>query len=81
MAVADDIRQALYDAIEWQRSFAEACPSGSEERNEAFEQIRAYKKILKRRYGDGRSRQEIIDEELSKLNTVSIYDLQKMHRK
>lgn len=78
--MADDIRSALQDAIEWQKTFADANPVGSPEYEGALLKVKAYKNILKRRYGDGRSRLEIIDSELSKLDTVSIYDLQKMKR-
>lgn len=56
MSVSDDIRQALYDAIGWQHGLAEAWAHipDSEERKEALEQIKRYRRILERRYGDGR---------------------------
>lgn len=54
MPVADDIRQALYDAIGWQAGLVDAWPAGSPEREEAVAKIEAYRKILRRRYGDGR---------------------------
>jgi hypothetical protein len=54
MAIRDDIRQALYDAIGWQSGLAEAWKDGSPEHREALDQIKIYRRILKRRYGDGR---------------------------
>jgi hypothetical protein len=54
MTVRDDIRQALYDAIGWQNGLVEAWQDGSPEQREAIDQIKIYRKILKRRYGEGR---------------------------
>lgn len=59
MSVHDDIRQALSDAIYWQAGLAEAWQDGSPERQEALDQIKAYRKILKRRYGDRRTPDEV----------------------
>lgn len=52
MAVADDIRQALIDAISWQESLADChahCDDGISQ--EAMDQARRYRVILKRRFG------------------------------
>lgn len=54
MSVRDDIRQALYDAIGWQSGLAEAWPAGSVERQESIDQIKTYRRILARRYGECR---------------------------
>lgn len=51
MTVRDDIFMALHDAIGWQEGLANSWPAESHERAEALAQMRAYKKILKRRYG------------------------------
>lgn len=72
MAVNDDIRQALYDAIGWQSGLAEAWSDGSPERREALEQIKTYRKILKRRYGDGRMPDEV---RLAGAKLVSVFDI------
>lgn len=56
MAVSDDIKQALYDAIGWQETLADAhrhCSDGVTK--EAEEQIKRYRAILKRRYGVSRT--------------------------
>ena len=55
MAVRDDIRQALHDAIGWQEGLVDAWGADSECGKECLETIRRYKKILKRRYGHDRS--------------------------
>lgn len=59
MTVRDDIRQALYDAIGWQSGLVDAWPVGSPERQEAIDQIKAYRRILKRRYGETRRAADI----------------------
>jgi hypothetical protein len=51
MTDRDTVRQALYDAIDWQNSFAEANHPGSPERAEALAQVKLYRALLKRRYG------------------------------
>ncbi len=52
MTVREDIRQALYDAIGWQEGLADAWKHiDGPERQEALDQIKAYKRILQRRYG------------------------------
>ena len=62
MAVRDDIRQALYDAIGWQSGLADAWPAGSPERQEAVDQIKKYRAVLKRRYGEARHpSQKVLD--------------------
>lgn len=47
------VRQALYDAIGWQKGLADAYAhiKDSPERAEAFAQIRRYRAVLRRRYG------------------------------
>jgi hypothetical protein len=72
MTVHDDIRQALYDAIGWQSGLAEAWSDGSPEHFEALNQIKIYRKILKRRYGDGRMPDE---KRLVGATLVSILDM------
>lgn len=54
MSERDTIRQALYDAIGWQQSLADAWASGTPERAEAQDQVRHYRALLKKRYGDRR---------------------------
>ncbi len=52
MSTRDVVRQALYDAIGWQNGLVEAWPAGSDERAEAMQQVKLYRKILKDRYGE-----------------------------
>lgn len=51
------VRQALDDAIGWQRDLADAYAhiKDSPERAEALAQIKRYRAVLRRRYGKGRS--------------------------
>lgn len=74
MSVDDDIRRALYDAIGWQSGLAEAWSHipGSAERQEALDQIKAYRKILKRRYGDGRRPDEIALDGIPLVNIMTL---------
>ena len=51
MTVKDVLRQALYDAIDWQRSLGQCYEPGTPERAEAAAQAKLYRDILKRRYG------------------------------
>jgi hypothetical protein len=81
VSVADDIRNALSDAIEWQKSLADVYEENDPERVRALQKVATYRKILKRRYGDKRSSAEKIDDDLSKLPSVSIYDIQKTNQK
>lgn len=72
MPVRDDIRQALYDAIGWQHGLSEAWSHGSAERQEALDQIKVYRRILKRRYGEARLPDEVA---LNGAKLVNILDL------
>lgn len=74
MTVHDDIRQALYDAIGWQEGLAHAWQKGTPERQEALDQIKSYRRILKRRYGEDRT---ALDIQLSDAKLVSVLDLKK----
>ena len=53
MTVRDDIWMALHDAIGWQEGLVDAYSGmlDAPERQEALDQIKRYKAILKRRYG------------------------------
>jgi hypothetical protein len=78
VAVSDDIKQALYDAIGWQESLADAtrhCDDGSHE--EALAQAAKYRKILQRRYGQSSTPLERM---LDSAETMSIYDLMERGR-
>lgn len=59
MSERDTIKYALYDAIAWQLSLADAQHKGSSERRESLAQAKAYRSVLKRRYGDDRLPMEI----------------------
>lgn len=74
MAVSDDIRQALYDAIGWQSGLAEAWSKGSAEHKEALDQVKAYRRILRRRYGTSHT---TLDLKLKDATLVSVFDLKK----
>ena len=52
MTDRDTVRRALYDAIDWQESLADAWQPGSPERAEAKAQAKAYRAVLKRRYAE-----------------------------
>jgi hypothetical protein len=71
--VKETIRLALQDAVEWQLSLAGAWHSGSPERAEALAQAKAYRKILKRRYGTDKT---LMDEMLEGTEVVTLADLQ-----
>ena len=51
MRDSEIVCQALFDAIGWQAGLVEAWPDGSAEQQEARDQIKAYRRLLKRRYG------------------------------
>lgn len=72
MSDRDTIKQALYDAIGWQLGLVDAWPKDSPERAEAAEQVKRYRKILKRRYGDDRSP---IDRQLAGTKLVGLDEL------
>lgn len=76
MAVADDIRQALHDAIGWQLSLADAhahCDDGVSD--EARAQVKRYRAILKRRYGTSSTPME---RAFANAKPVGLDDLMKM---
>ncbi len=52
MTIRDTIRHALYDAIDWQTSLADAYHENDIERQRAKNQEAKYRTILKRRYGE-----------------------------
>jgi hypothetical protein len=68
------IAQALLDAIGWQAGLADAWPKGSDERQEAIDQIKAYRRILKRRYGNDHTQ---LDAMLKKAKLVPALALRK----
>lgn len=74
MAVADDIRMALLDGIAWQESLADAQGNDRDARRECLEQAKRYRAILKRRYGDGRSR---FEQRTEGATTVTLAELRK----
>lgn len=53
MTDRETVRRALYDAIGWQQGLVEAYAhiAGAPEAEEARQQIRLYRSLLKRRYG------------------------------
>ncbi len=77
MTVRDHIRQALYDAIGWQSGLSEAWPAGSPEHQESLDQIKIYRRILARRYGDGRMPDE---KRLEGAKLVGIDEIREMTR-
>lgn len=64
--------QALHDAIDWQKSLADAWPEGSEERQEALDQAKRYRAMLKRRYGSSKT---ALDQELARGKLVTLAEL------
>jgi hypothetical protein len=70
----DVIREALYDAIGWQRGLVHAYVHipDAPERAEALAAIKAYKSILRKRYGTDRHAGE---DALAKMETINVYDL------
>ena len=57
MTDRDAVRRALYDAIDWQESFADA-NRGNPEEAKAMALVKRYRALLKRRYGDARAPSE-----------------------
>lgn len=70
----DLIRHALYDAIDWQDSLADAWAPGTPERQECRDQAKEYRRILKRRYGSARTPAETV---IDGLTTVTLAELVK----
>ena len=53
MTVKDDIRQALYDAIDWRNSLADANATGDgTTRIDCLSQVARYRRILASRYSE-----------------------------
>lgn len=72
------IRQSLLDGIAWQLGLADAWPEGSAERDEARDQAKAYRRILKSRYGSSSTK---LDDALSKCKLVSMAECTSKERK
>lgn len=66
------IRRALLDAIEWQKSIADSYNGRGPEAERALGLVKQYRAILKRRYGDDRTAQEIASEGGT---SISIFDI------
>ncbi|WP_038367784.1 hypothetical protein [Bosea sp. UNC402CLCol] len=77
MGVREDIRRALYDAIDWQESLADAQRGDPEQFKECKEQARRYRAILKRRYGTSKS---IAEQALEGTSAVPITELMRRNR-
>lgn len=68
------VRQALLDAIDWQRSLADAWPKGTPERQEAIDQGKAYRALMKRRYGSDETPWEVATKNAT---TVTLEELRR----
>jgi hypothetical protein len=78
MSDRDTVRQALYDAIDWQNSFAESNHPGSPERAEARAQVKLYRALLKRRYGTSQTPMEA---RMEGATYVTLDELRSLHEK
>lgn len=76
MSDRDIVRKALYDAIDWQESLADANREGSEEREYSLILAKEYRKLLKRRYGDDKTPMERAFENAT---TITLDDLIKKY--
>lgn len=66
---------ALWDAVQWQESLADACRNANDgSRTEALAQAARYRALLKRRYGSDKSAMEV---ELENSTSVSLAELRK----
>ena len=72
MSDRDTVRQALYDAIDWQTSLADAYSKTAPERADALKQVKAYRAVLKRRYGRDSTPMEALADSCQSIN---IHDL------
>lgn len=71
----DLIRRALYDAIDWQNSLADAWSPGSPERQQSRDQAKAYRTILKRRYGQSSTPMETVPEGATVVSLQALKEL------
>jgi hypothetical protein len=74
------IRQALYDAIDWQAGLADAYAHipNAPEREEALSQVSLYRGLLRRRYGEEKRKGEQM---IDAAKSVSIDDLRQSREK
>lgn len=74
MSEKEYIKRALYDAIDWQISFSESYTKGAPEREEAIKLAGEYRKILKRKYGVGKTPNEALEDRHT-LKSMSLDEL------
>lgn len=70
----ETVRLALWDAVAWQESLADAHSADDPWRKQALDQAARYKAILRKRYGDLKSAQEQMIEGAT---TVTLEELRK----
>jgi hypothetical protein len=51
MTDRDTVRRALYDAIDWQQSYADSWRGPGPEHDAALDLVKRYRVLLKKRYG------------------------------
>jgi len=74
MTQEETFKLALFDAIEWQQSYADSWPRNAPEADEALRMVAQYKKILKRKFGHDMSR---MDKKLEGASYITLGELQK----
>ncbi|MDR3502896.1 MAG: hypothetical protein P4L79_09960 [Legionella sp.] len=66
------IRRALWDAVYWQEGLADSYGRNTPESKKALEQARAYRKLIKKKYGENMTALELM---CSQATAVSIFDI------
>lgn len=74
MRERDLVRRALYDAIQWQEGLADAQRGMPKEFAEGVALIKAYRTLLKKRYGTDKTMMDVLDDGSV---LVSVQDLPK----
>ena len=74
MTQDETFRLALFDAIEWQQSYADSWSRNAPEADHALQMVAQYKKILKRKFGHDMSK---MDKRLEGASYITLSELQK----
>jgi Homeodomain-like domain-containing protein len=73
--VKEVIKQALLDAVKWQESFAAANAQGTPEREAALAQVKAYRIVLRQRYGSDKT---VLEAAMERANVVPITEIRRV---
>lgn len=69
------LKMMLNDAVKWQESLADAC-KGTSDFEEADDLLNQYRKLLKRRYGSGRT---VSEQAMDGMTNVTLEEIRKRH--